>query len=97
MSEDEVVCTDVRGQCEKGHVLKAEVFGPELPESWMCSCPLPDCGFDITWQRRPEYLVPEAVPAPPCKCGHPFDDHTLYGPRDICRSCDCHRYVKAEA
>lgn len=56
-----VTRTEVRGQCVKGHVIKGEVFGPALPESWLDSCPLPDCGFEIEWQRRPEHLGPIVV------------------------------------
>jgi hypothetical protein len=56
----DVTRTEIRGQCEKGHVVKGEVFGPELPDEWMDSCPLPDCGHEIVWQRRPDYLAPAA-------------------------------------
>jgi hypothetical protein len=51
-----VVRTDVRGQCERGHVVKGEAFGPALPDSWMCSCPFPDCEFPIAWECRPDWL-----------------------------------------
>jgi hypothetical protein len=31
-----------------------------------------------------------------CVCGHHRDTHQLYGPRDVCRSCDCPRFVRKE-
>jgi hypothetical protein len=54
MADYEVVRTKVRGQCEQGHVIKGEVFGPELDAEWIIVCPIPGCGHGMTWQRRPD-------------------------------------------